>query len=65
MCGSAGFALCVIFIELGLCWAFAMFVDYTRDSIGMVDEYDRERVRGTHPRKHLSSNIYYFSNEFN
>ncbi len=59
------FALCVsvIFIELGLCWAFAMFADYTGDSIGKM-ENDPDRVHGTHPRKHLSSNIYYYSDAF-
>ncbi|XP_057367148.1 ammonium transporter Rh type B-like isoform X1 [Daphnia carinata] len=56
---NGSFALCAIFLELALCWAFAMFVDYTGESIGIVVENDPDRVRGTHPRNHLSSVYYY------
>lgn len=58
---NGSFALCILFLELALCWAYAMFVDYTGESIGIVVENDFDRVRGTHVRKHLSS-IYYYSN---
>lgn len=53
--------MCILFLELALCWAYAMFVDYTGESIGIVVDNDLDRVRGTHARKHLSS-IYYYSN---
>lgn len=53
-------ALCVLFFQLALCWAFAMFVDYTGESIGPGLENESGPIRGTHPRKHLSS-IYYYS----
>ncbi|XP_046636817.1 ammonium transporter Rh type B-like isoform X2 [Daphnia pulicaria] len=56
---NGSFALCILFLELALCWAYAMFVDYTGESIGIVVENDFDRVRGTHVRKHLSS-IYYY-----
>lgn len=58
---NGSFALCILFLELALCCSYAMFVDYTGESIGIVVENDFDRVRGTHVRKHLSS-IYYYSN---
>lgn len=52
-------ALCTILIELALCWGFAMFADYTGESIGAGLQNESDRVRGTHPRKHIPSTHYY------
>lgn len=52
-------ALSVILFQLMLLWAFAMFVDYTGESIGVGLQNELGRVRGTHPRKQIPSVYYY------